>query len=68
MWGRARNSSASSFETVQLSFTISGTAKVDGNAAIVGFEASWVGTQSHDDEETPVRGIASGSLEAPQSR
>ena len=68
MWSRARNSSASSFETVQLSFTISGTAKVDGNAAIVGFEASWVGTQSHDDEETPVRGAASGSLEAPQSR
>jgi hypothetical protein len=68
MWGRARNSSALLFETVQLSFTISGTATVDGDAAIVGLDASWIGTQSHDGEETAVRGAASGSLEAPQSR
>ena len=68
MWGRARNNSASSFETVQLSFTISGTATVDGDAAIVGLDATWIGTQSHDGDETAVRGSASGSLEAPQSR
>ncbi len=68
MWQRARNDSAASFETVQLAFTISGTATVDGDAAIVGLDATWMGIQTHGDEETAVRGAAQGSLEAPQSR
>ena len=64
MWTQARNQSSASFDTVQTSFTISGTATVDGNATIVAMDAIWIGTQVHDGNETPVRGTAVGSVHA----
>ncbi|HQM12387.1 MAG TPA: hypothetical protein PK140_23490, partial [Polyangiaceae bacterium] len=68
LWNGACHSSAISLDTVQLSFTISGTATVNGDAAVIGLDAAWVGTQSHGDEEMLVRGNVRGSLPSTQSR
>jgi hypothetical protein len=67
-WNQARLSSTDTFETAQLSFTISGTAAVSGDAVIVALDAIWAGTQTGAGQEAPVRGTAVGSLDAPRSR
>ncbi|MCL2825673.1 MAG: hypothetical protein FWD57_16905 [Polyangiaceae bacterium] len=64
LWNHATSSSAPTLDTIQTSFAISGTASVDGNATITGLNAAWIGTQSRNDTETPIRGSANGTTEA----
>lgn len=67
MWTRAANASASDFDTIELSFTVSGTATVNGNTVITALDASWVGTQTRNGEEAAVKGQAVGGIEAPHT-
>ena len=63
LWNESINSDEASSDIVQTSFSISGTATVDGNATIAGLNATWVGTQTRSDTETPIKGSAVGSIE-----
>jgi hypothetical protein len=68
LWNAAKMKSSSTFDTVQLSFTVSGTANVNSQAIVVAFDASWLGTQTYGGEEWAVKGDAVAGGEAPHTR
>jgi hypothetical protein len=62
LWQRATSSSADSFESANLSFTVSASAKVDEAAVLTSWEGSWAGEFAGGPwEAVPLKGAASGA-------
>jgi len=58
LWGRGRDASAEAGELGSLSMAASGQGEVDDEAALVGFDGTWVGVMSVFGAEAAVEGFA----------
>lgn len=61
LWNKANNASPTKQYDARITFTVSGTAQVDGQRTIASFGGQWVGTHTQDSRSLAVRGNASAT-------
>ena len=67
LWSQAASKSAASYDVGGLAFTISGTALVNGEAVIVGWTGTWLGTATWGGAEVSLKGTTIAGEQVPQT-